>query len=158
MPHSRHVWTGLDATISIYQNEIAAGPSGGGSSGDLIMSYCFWEDFTISGTLTQKRRLVTARARPKIVNHMWEYTAKVGCMYFRKIDEIALVSIFSRQQALRVEILLDDPIYSGEFPLENDPHVLKTAYGNSFAITGREDDIITASASFTAEEFDGDIT
>ena len=149
----RHVWTGFDATVNIYQESDV-----GAQILPAVLSYCFWQNASISATLQQKRRPVTGRSRLKIVNGMWTYTAQVATMYFRKSEELALVNIFSRQQPLQFELSLVDTNYSGSVPQENDNHLLKRVFANKFQITGKEDDILIASASFAAEEFDGDIT
>lgn len=151
----RHVWQGFDADVNLYLEDADTGAQ---LSGGPVLTYCYWQDFSIGATLAQIRRPVTGRPRLKIVNAMWQYTASVAHMYFRKAEELRLSDVFNRQQPLQIELALADTAYTGIVPQENDTHLLKRAFANSFQITGRSADILEAKASFTAEEFDGDFT
>ena len=155
MATKRHVWQGFDADVNLYLEDEDTGEQ---ISGGPILTYCYWENFSISATLAQTRRPVTGRTRLKIVNAMWQYTASVAHMYFRKSEELRLSDVFNRQQPLQIELALEDTNYTGEAPQENDTHLLRRAFSNSFQITGRSAEIIEAKASFSAEEFDGDFT
>lgn len=150
VPNRREVWTGQDAIVDVYLDD----GEGNRVSGGPILSYCYWQDFSINAQMEQQRRPVTGRSKLKITNRAYTYDAQVSHFYFRKSEEIRLTDVFNREQAIQFEVTLDKPHYSGTAPFEADAHTLKIAKNSNWRITGDENDILVATANFAAEEFE----
>jgi len=146
MSNHTHVWHGTNVDVDVYLED-----GQGNVTGGIVLSYCYWVNVNINATQEQTRRPVTGRARKKITNRQWEYSASVEHMYFSKEDEIRLDDIMSRNQPMRLELRCVDYSYPED---EYDIHTLKTAYASRYKVTARDNDIVTASADFEAEDFE----
>lgn len=149
MSKHTHVWHGQNVDVDIYFENATGGIIG--EEDVPVLSYCYWENVNVSATQEQTRRQVTGRAKKKITNRAWEYSASVEHMYFSKEDEINVEEMFSRNKRLRIEIRCVDKAYPEE---ENDIHILKAAYASRWRISGQENDILSASVDFEAEDFE----
>lgn len=148
MTINQEVWTGLDADVDVYLEDENGDAI---TSGGTVITYCYWQNFSVRALLEQVRRPVTGRSRKKIVNRAYEYEASVDHFYFRKSDELNLTEIFNREQPLQFVVRMRKEYQTSE---EGETHTLKRAFANGFDITGQENDIIIASAKFSAEDFE----
>lgn len=150
MPAGREVWHGTNANVEVYLDD----GDGNQLSGGPVLSYCFWQNFSISAIMEQIRRPVTGRAKKKITNRAFEYEASIEHFYFRKAEEIRLNDVFNRQQALQFKVALVKDHYTDTAPLENDDHLLKICRASRWKLNGEENDILIMTASFAAEDFE----
>lgn len=150
----RSVWTLGEADITVYAED---------GNGNLVLvdgqpvplvQYCFVEDMTIRASTEIKRRAVTGRGARMITTPSGSYddcSAMIEHMFFRKATEINLTNIFNPGASLRLVISFFKLIYTNVAPFENDTIYLSCCKAKSFEITGKQPEIVMATANFEAE-------
>lgn len=121
-----------------------------------LLTYCYLQNATLSvGLSSVERRPITGRShRLLTIGEFDDCSLECEHFFFRKAEEINLQVIFNRRQRLRLVCKLVNPEYGeGIAPLENDICQLTRAFGTQFQITVPENEIVSAQASFQAEEF-----
>ena len=146
----RHVWTLGDGNLYVYQE------NGSGSlvGSDPLFEYCYLEGVTISCKTVLQRRAITGRGRRKLVNPSNGFDeVRLVCehIFFRKATELDLTNVFTKGKWLRLTLPLEDFGYTNVAPFENDTMTLSYCRASDFQITGREVDVIIATATFEAE-------
>lgn len=140
------VWTGNEAEAIIYEDDGA-----GNTVGDPLITYCFLQNVSVRGTVQLDRREVTGRPRRKLVPHAWEYEVSIEHLYLRKSKELKLDTVFNREKKLQIVFALEH-LY--EAPELADVHRLKVAFGGGFTLNSVDNQNVTGSAQFSAEQFE----
>lgn len=169
----RSVWTLGDAFVNIYLETESGTITGIGAQKDLaqiqanptepynfdpILRHCYLESVNISTETAIVRRAVTGRGRRKITTPAGSYD-NVNCgienMMISKDAEYNVDQIFNPNQNLRIHFMLYNLEYTndgGPGEQKNDQFYLTKCKASSFKITGRMPEVITANASFEAEQ------
>lgn len=170
MSTRKTVWTLADAYVNIYletasgtvtgvgtpktPQEIAANPTEPYNFHP-IFRHCFLESANVTAETPIVRRAVSGRGRRKITAPAGAYD-NVNCamenLLLSKDDEYNTTQIFNPRQHLRIHFMFYKMEYTDVGELTNDPFYLTLAKATNFKITGRMPEVITANASFEAEQ------
>lgn len=149
----RKVYTGNDLDVGIFQEDSSGNPIGIADAARWnvdtdtpLLSYCFFDTVEVSASLVLQKRPATGDPFQRIVTQQYDYSARVGNLYFKQQEADRLI-LFNRETRLR--------IYMRHYNVyQEDQQILIHAIGATIGITtpvGNE--ICTVHAEFQAEEY-----
>lgn len=157
----RTIWVHGDATLSVYEEDPTSTSDPPALIQDedeediLLLAYCFLQGVTINASAALERRGVPGRGRRKLICRSGKFddvSMEVEHLFFRKTTELDFDDIFNPEKQLRLVLEFFKPEYSGTAPFENDTISLAWAKAEAVSISSRDNDNVTASASFQAEK------
>lgn len=144
---SEIVWTGNDLDVSVYQDDgKGVRPGEDINQAITLLTYCLFQDATISSVTPSERKPVWGRPRQRIVLGAPEYEMDVSYFHITATP-YELANIFNREKCLQLEWKL-------QFANRIERHTLKIAYAISYQLVANDNQNCVGHAHFEAEEYE----
>lgn len=154
MPNRPRIWTGFDADVFVYLSDAEGNRQGPGNvpwveDHGPAVSFCYFENINLDGTVPAVRRPVTGRPERRITVENWEYELSVGHLYFQAA-ELPVATVFSREQVLELVLQLKDPYNPEDVELRT----LKIARCINFQLSTESTSNVKDNVKFLAEKME----